>query len=321
MMNPQTPAAQSTPFKRRVRSPFVQLVLRIASNPPALLGILVIFLVLAVALFAPLLAPYPYDQQNLRAVEQAPSPAHWFGTDSLGRDMFSRGVWGARAAVFVIVLVTFVDLILGLPLGAMAGYFGGWVETLVMRTADVLFAFPGMLFVFFIAATIKPGILAWARASGLSDLANSGYLDYAVVIIALGVLGWAGLARMVRAQVISIKEREYVMSALSVGVPEWQVIVKHVLPNAVAPIIVVLSMGMGDIALSEGYLSFLGIGLQPPTPSWGNILADNAGRYWRTFPQMIWLVFIPGLILAAIVFAFNFFGDGLNEALNPEISK
>jgi ABC-type dipeptide/oligopeptide/nickel transport system permease subunit len=178
-----------------------------------------------------------------------------------------------------------------------------------------------MLFVFFIAATIKPGILTWARSAGLSDLANSGYLDYAVVIIALGVLGWAGLARMVRAQVITIKEREYIISALAVGVPQWQVIVKHILPNAIAPIIVVLSMGMGGIALSEGYLSFLGIGLQPPTPSWGNILADNAGRYWRTFPQMIWLVFIPGLILAAVVFAFNFFGDGLNEALNPEISK
>ena len=189
-----------------------------------------------------------------------------------------------------------------------------------MRIADILFAFPGLLFVFLIAATVKPGIIAWAKSVGLGDLARTGYLDYAVVIFALASVGWAGLARLVRAQVLSVKDREFVISAQAIGVPTWKVIMRHVLPNSLAPVIVAMSMGMGDIALSEGYLSFLGIGLQPPAPSWGNILADNAGRYWRTFPQMIWLVLIPGLILAAVVFAFNFLGDGLNEALNPEIS-
>ncbi len=305
----------------RVSSPTVQLLRRVARNVPALLGALVIIGMVVVALFAPFIAPYPYDQTNLGIVEQGPSAAHWFGTDALGRDMFSRVVWGARSAVFVIVMVTFVDLVLGLPLGAAAGYFGGWIDTLVMRVADILFAFPGLLFVFFIAATIKPGLLTWAKSIGLGELAKSGYLDYAVVIIALGVIGWAGLARLIRAQVLTVKEREFVISARAVGVPTWKVILRHVLPNSIAPVIVALSMGMGDIALSEGYLSFLGIGLQPPAPSWGNILADNAGRYWRTFPQMIWLVLIPGLVLAAVVFAFNFLGDGLNEALNPEISS
>jgi len=271
------------------------------------------------AIFAPLLAPYPYDQQNLDLIEKAPSAVHWFGTDGLGRDMFSRIVWGARSAVFVIVMVTVVDLALGVPLGAIAGYFGGWADTIIMRAADILFAFPGLLFVFFIAATIKPGIISWARSAGLSELANTGYLDYAVVILALGVIGWAGLARLIRAQVLTVKEREFVIGARATGVPIGQVIFRHILPNAVTPIIVAMSMGLGDIAMSEGYLSFLGIGLQPPAPSWGNIIAENAGRYWRAFPQMIWLVFIPGLVLAAIVFAFNFFGDGLNQALNPEI--
>jgi peptide/nickel transport system permease protein len=312
---------QSGAIVPRVTSPTMQLVLRVARNVPALLGALVIIGMVVVALFAPFIAPYPYDQTNLGIVEQGPSAAHWFGTDALGRDMFSRVVWGARSAVFVIVMVTFVDLVLGLPLGAAAGYFGGWIDTLVMRVADILFAFPGLLFVFFIAATIKPGLLTWAKSIGLGDLAKSGYLDYAVVIIALGVIGWAGLARLIRAQVLTVKEREFVISARAVGVPTWKVILRHVLPNSIAPVIVALSMGMGDIALSEGYLSFLGIGLQPPAPSWGNILADNAGRYWRTFPQMIWLVLIPGLVLAAVVFAFNFLGDGLNEALNPEISS
>jgi peptide/nickel transport system permease protein len=306
-------------IQARSRSPQMWVLRRILTNPPAALGALVIILMVFTAIFAPFLAPYPYDQQNLDLIEKGPSAAHWFGTDALGRDMFSRIVWGARSAVFVIVMVTVVNLALGVPLGAIAGYFGGWADTIIMRAADILFAFPGLLFVFFIAATIKPGIMSWARSAGLSDLANTGYLDYAVVIIALGVIGWAGLARMIRAQVLTVKEREFVIGARATGVPIVQVIFRHILPNAVTPIIVAMSMGLGDIALSEGYLSFLGIGLQPPAPSWGNIIAENAGRYWRQFPQMIWLVFIPGLVLAAIVFAFNFFGDGLNEALNPEI--
>jgi len=305
--------------KRRTHRPFVRLMLRILTNPPAALGALVIVLVLFTAIFAPVLAPHPYDRQNLDAARQAPSAQYPLGTDDLGRDMLSRMIWGARSAVFVIFMVTVLSLSIGLPLGALAGYFGGWVDAVIMRIADILFAFPGLLFVFFIAATIKPGILQWARSVGLADLARSGYLDYAVVIIALGVIGWAGLARLVRAQVMTIKEREFVIGAHAIGVPTWLVIMRHILPNSIAPIIVALSMGMGDIALSEGYLSFLGIGLQPPAPSWGNIIADHAGRYWRKFPEMIWLVLIPGLVLAAVVFAFNFFGDGLNEALNPEV--
>ncbi|HEX7586985.1 MAG TPA: ABC transporter permease [Anaerolineae bacterium] len=307
-------------LSRRVRSPFIQLMSRLMRNVPSLLGMIFILGIIMVALFAPVIARYPYDLTNLATIEQPPSAAHWFGTDALGRDMFSRVVWGARSAVFVVVMTTLLALVIGVPLGAAAGYFGGWVETLIMRVADILFAFPGLLFVFFIAATIKPGIVAWAKTNALADLARAGYLDYAVVIFALGVIGWAGLARLVRAQVLTIKTKEFVISAQAVGVPTWKVLLRHILPNSLAPVIVLMSMGMGDIALAEGYLSFLGIGLQPPAPSWGNIIADNAGRYWRTFPQMIWLVFIPGLILAAVVFAFNFLGDGLNEALNPEIS-
>ncbi|HEX9077462.1 MAG TPA: ABC transporter permease [Anaerolineae bacterium] len=305
----------------RSRTPAMQVAWYLAGDPPALLGIVIITAMVLLAVLAPVLAPYPYDKQNFEAVEQAPSPAHWLGTDNLGRDMLSRVIWGARSAVFVIIMTTLLDLALGIPLGAAAGYFGGWIETIIMRVADILFAFPGLLFIFFIAASIKPALLNWAKSVGMGDLARSGYLDYAVVIVALGIVGWAGLARLIRAQVLAVKEREFVIGAQAIGVPTWKIITRHVLPNSLAPVIVALSMGMGDIALSEGYLSFLGIGLQPPAPSWGNILADNAGRYWRTFPQMIWLVVIPGLVLAAIVFAFNFLGDGLNEALNPEIDK
>ncbi len=305
----------------RARSPWQQIALSIMRNPPAFLGAVVITLIVLVAIFAPAISPYPFDKQNLAQVVQPPSAEHLLGTDQLGRDVLSRMIWGARSAVFVIVMTTLVSLGLGIPFGAMAGYFGGLADTVIMRVADILFAFPGLLFVFFIAATVKPGLLGWARDHGLSDLARSGYLDYAVVIIALGLIGWAGLARLIRAQVMAVKEREFVIGARAIGVPTWKIIARHVLPNSLAPVIVALSMGMGDIALTEGYLSFIGIGLQPPNASWGNMIADNAPLYWRRFPEMIWMVWAPGIILAIIVFAFNFFGDGLNEALNPEVTK
>ncbi len=285
------------------------------------MGLIVIILVVLVAVFAPAISPYPFDRQNLAEVVKPPSLQHLLGTDQLGRDVLSRIIWGARSAVFVILMVTLVDLALGIPFGAIAGYFGGKADTVIMRVADILFAFPGLLFVFFIAATVKPGLLSWSRDHGLADFARSGYLDYGVVIIALGVIGWAGLARLIRAQVMAVKEREFVISARAIGVPTWKIVARHVLPNSLAPVIVALSMGMGDIALTEGYLSFIGIGLQPPNASWGNMIADNAGMFWRRFPEMLWMVWAPGIILAIIVFAFNFLGDGLNEALNPEVTK
>ncbi len=310
--------SQATAISRS-RSPWVQVAFRVIRNIPALIGLVVIVLFFLTAIFAPILAPYSFDKQNLDFREKPPSLEHLFGTDELGRDMLSRVIYGARSSAFVVILVTIVDLALGIPLGAISGYFGGWVDNLIMRITEILFAFPGLLFTFLIAATLRPAVLEWARNNGLADIARTGYLDYAVVIIALGLIGWAGLARFVRGQVLAVKERDYVISAQSVGVRTPRIIFAHILPNALAPIIVSLSMGMGFIALSEGYLSYLGIGLQPPNPSWGNIMSDNAGRYWRTYPQAVWLVFIPGIIFTIVVLAFAFVGDALNEALNPEL--
>ncbi len=303
------------------QSPWAQIFTRIVRNPPALVGLLVIFAFFFTALFANFLATYPYDKQDLNNVERPPSANHWLGTDALGRDMYSRLVYGARSSAFIVILVTLVNLTLGVPIGAISGYFGGWIDNFVMRLTEILFAFPGLLFTFLVAATLRPAVLDWARNNGLSDLARTGYLDYAVVILALGLVGWAGLARFVRGQVLTVKEQDFVASAHAVGVSTFKVITRHILPNALSPIIVSLSMGMGFIALSEGYLSFLGIGLQPPNPSWGNIMAENAGRYWRFFPQFIWLVFIPSIVFTAIVLAFAFVGDALNEALNPELAE
>jgi ABC-type dipeptide/oligopeptide/nickel transport system permease subunit len=292
---------------------------RLSHNKPALFGLAVIILLIFTGIFGPMLAPYNYASQDLNNVLKAPSSTHLLGTDELGRDMLTRLIYGARSVLFVIVVVSLLSLTLGLPLGALAGYFGGWIDTIISRTGEVVNSFPGLLFVLIVAATIKPGIINWMRNIGLTDFVRSGFADYLVVIVALGVIGWVGLARLVRGQILALREKDYVLSARAIGLRSWKIILKYLMPNALSPIIVVLSMGLGDIALSEGILSYLGIGLQPPNPSWGNIIADNAPIHWRDWPGMIWLVLIPGAVVALVVFAFNFFGDGLNEALNPEL--
>ncbi len=301
--------------KTKGRSQWGELWRRLRRNRPAVVGLGIAALLYITAIFAPWLAPFGYDEQNLDAVEQPPSRTYLLGTDEVGRDLLSRIIWGTRSAAFVSITVTLVNLALGVPLGTLAGYFHGWVDTLIMRLADILFAFPGLLFVFFIAATIKPSISAWVKATGLIQLARSGYVDYLVVIVALGLVGWPGLARLVRGQILSLKEQEFIVGARAIGASTWRIMFRHLLPNALPPLIVAISMGIGGIILSESTLSLLGIGLQPPNPSWGAMIYSNY-RYWRTRPH---LVIVPGLVLAAVVFAFNFLGDGLNEALNPHL--
>ncbi|GAB4536425.1 MAG: ABC transporter permease [Anaerolineae bacterium] len=301
---------------RRRRTLWGDVWARLRRNRAATAGLIVIILMYLTAIFAPLIAPYEYDKIDLENVRAGPSPDHLLGTDELGRDVFSRIVWAARSAAFVSIAVTLVGLSLGIFFGVLSGYFGGWIDTLIMRIGDVLFAFPGLLFVFFIAATIKPGLIAWVKNIGLRDLARSGYVDYLVVIIALGLVGWPGMARLIRGQLLSLKKREYVLAAQAIGAPTRRIMIRHLLPNAMPPVIVAVSGGMGGIILSEATLSFLGIGLQPPNPSWGAMLYQYYG-YWRTG---LWpLLFIPAFVLVIIVLAFSFLGDGLNEALNPQL--
>jgi ABC-type dipeptide/oligopeptide/nickel transport system permease subunit len=289
---------------------------RLRRNRPAVVGLVIIILMYFTAIFAPLIAPYEYDKIDLENVRAGPSLDHPLGTDELGRDVFSRIVWAARSAAFVSIAVTVFGLTLGILFGVSSGYLGGWVDTLIMRISDVLFAFPGLLFVFFIAATIAPTLTAWLRRIGLDDLARSDYLDYLVVIIALGLVGWPGMARLIRGQLLSLKKREFILAAQAIGVPTWRIMWRHLLPNAMPPLIVAVSGGMGAIILSEATLSFLGIGLQPPNPSWGAMLYQYYG-YWRT---ELWpLLFIPAAVLVIIILAFSFLGDGLNEALNPQL--
>jgi peptide/nickel transport system permease protein len=306
-------------IETKPRSKWLPAWRRFSRNKPAMFGLVIVILLIFTGVVGPYIAPYNYAAQDLNNVRQAPNAEHLLGTDDLGRDMLTRLIYGARSVLFVIVVVTFLDFAIGLPFGAAAGYLGGWVDTVISRTGEVVNSFPGLLFVFMVAATIKPSIIEWLRSIGLTDFVRSGFADYLVVMVALGVIGWVGLARLVRGQILGVREKEYVLGARAVGVPSWKIIFRYLIPNTLSPIIVVLSMGLGDIALSEGILSYLGIGLQPPNPSWGNIIADNAPVHWRDWPAEIWLVLIPGVVVALVVFAFNFLGDGLNEAINPEI--
>lgn len=297
------------------RSRTGDILRRLSQNLPAMMSLTVIVIFYLVAIFAPLLVTADYRAQDLDNVRAAPSFEHFLGTDELGRDVYSRVIWAARSAMFVSVFVPALSLALGLFFGALAGYFGGWVDTLVMRLGDILFAFPGLLFVFFITATIKPAVNTWVRAIGLREFAKQGYVDYIVVFSALALVGWPGLARLVRGQFLTLKNREFVLAAKAIGVSQWQIALKHVLPNAMTPVIVAVSGGIGGAIAAETSLSFLGIGLQPPNPSWGQMISDYYG-YWRNAD--LWpLLFIPSFILVTVILAFTFLGDGLNEALNP----
>jgi len=285
-------------------------------NKLAVVGLVLVFTMFFSGIFAPWLAPYSYTDQNLDAVEQRPSLAHPLGTDELGRDQLSRIIWGARTAVIIAPTATFFGVSLGLLFGLLAGYYRGWVETVIMRLADILFAFPGILLAILIAATVQGRIETWLKGfEALEGFVRAGFAQVLVVIVALSAVGWPVMARLVRGQVLSLREEQFVEAAWAIGAKPWRVIRYHILPNAIAPIVVSVSMSMGGAIMAEAGLSFMGIGIRPPTPSWGALIIDNYS-FWRSpaAPVLLWL---PALIVGAMVAAFNFVGDGLNEALSP----
>jgi len=301
--------------KDKPRTMFGDAWVRFSQNLPAMMGLTVVIIMYLVAIFAPLLVTTDYTAIDLDNVRSSPSLQHYFGTDELGRDVYSRVIWAARSAAFVSIFVPALSLILGVFFGVLAGYFGGWLDTIIMRVGDVLFAFPGLLFVFFIAATIKPAALAWVKTIGLKEFAKQGYVDYIVIFTALALVGWPGLARLVRGQFLTLRNREFVLAAQALGASGWRIALRHILPNAMTPVIVAVSGGIGGAIAAETSLSFLGVGLQPPNPSWGQMISDYY-VYWRSAD--LWpLLFIPSIILVTVILAFTFVGDGLHEALNP----
>jgi len=277
-------------------SNLTSLLRQAAHQRLAVAGCLVLALFLICAIFAPCLAPHNPAQLNLTARLLPPSAAHWFGTDELGRDVLSRTLYGARISLLVAVAVVGISLTLGSILGMLAGFYGGFTDTVVnIYLTNAFLSLPGILLAVAIVAFLGP------------SLAN--------LILALALAGWVNYARLVRAQVLTVKQREYVQAARSMGASDLHLMVRHILPNILQPLLVQAAIGMAAAVLSEATLSFLGLGVQPPTATWGAMLNDARSHMFES----PYLMFFPAIALALCVFSFNLIGDGLRDYLDPRI--
>jgi peptide/nickel transport system permease protein/oligopeptide transport system permease protein len=255
----------------------------------------VIVVFLLVAIFAPALAPYDPYEPDLPARLSPPTTAHWLGTDAMGRDTLSRIIYGSRTSLMIGLIVVSVGSVVGMTLGTLAGYYGGWTNTIIMRFVDALMAFPMILLAMVVASLLGGGVKN--------------------VIIALSVAMTPGYARLMCGQVLSIKENDYVLAGRSMGARNIRIMLRHVVPNCLSPLIVMVTMMLGTVILAEAGLSFLSIGIKPPMAAWGSMV-NNGREYLLTLPI---LSFAPGLALMLVVFAFNMVGDGLRDALDPRL--
>jgi peptide/nickel transport system permease protein len=281
------PAHESEPASR-------QALRRFARNHLALAGLVLIVLLTLMAVFAPWFAPYDPIQQNYEALSQAPSKLHLFGTDNLGRDVLSRTIYGARVSLSAGVIAVGLATLAGLVFGMMAGFFGGVLDEIIMRVVDAMLAFPFLVLAITLAAVLGP------------NLQNA--------MLAIAVVSAPVFARLARGQVLSERERDYVQAAHALGSSEWRIVTHHLLPNIAGPIIIQASLSVAGAILAESSLSFLGLGVQPPTPSWGEML-NTARGYLRDAP---WTAIAPGSLIFISVLAFNLLGDGLRDALDPK---
>ena len=276
------------------RSEWSQAWRRFRANRIAVGGLIAILLLTILAIFAPLFSPYDPINDVFRGMRGVgPTAAHPFGYDHLGRDLLSRVIFGTRVALLVGLIATGISVTIGVVMGAVAGYFGNRSDTLISRVIDTLMAFPIIALLLVLASVLGPSL-------------NT-------TIIVIGVTGWARFARVVRADVMSLKATDFVTAARAVGVRDWRIIWRHLLPNVMGPVIVLATLGIGGIIILESALSFLGLGIRPPDPSWGRTLADGRDSILR-FPH---ISFFPGLMIVITVLAFNFLGDGLRDALDP----
>jgi len=268
---------------------------RFKGNRLAMVGLVILIVLVLTAVFAPLIAPYSITDRAVGHYREPPSMKHYFGTDTIGRDVFSRVVFGSRVSLKIGITATTIALIIGLLLGAMAGFFGGLLDTLIMRLTDIFLAIPYI-------------VLAVAIASVLGRSVNT-------VILVLGFTGWLGVCRIVRSSFLSLKQLEYVEAATALGYSKWRVMFRHILPNALQPIIVYGTIAVGGVILAESALSFLGVGPTDPTPAWGLMVSDGKSLL-AVAPH---LLFFPGMAIFLTVLAFVFIGDGLRDALDPKL--
>lgn len=263
------------------------------ANPLAKAGALIILAVFVLAVLAPIIAPFDPDDINVKAILLAPSSQHWMGTDGLGRDVFSRMLFGGRISLLVGLVAVGISTAIGIVLGALAGFYRGWVDTLIMRLVDIMLSIPSFFLILAVIAFLTPSIVN--------------------IMIVIGLTSWMSVTRLVRAEFLSLREREFVMASRTLGAKDMRLIFTHLLPNSLTPIIVSSVLGVASAVLMESGLSFLGLGVQPPQASWGNILTD--GKEYIQFAW--WLSLFPGLAILVTVLGYNLLGEGLRDALDP----
>jgi peptide/nickel transport system permease protein len=266
-------------------------------NRLAVAGGVVVLLLAAVAILAPALAPYDPAAYDVKQILLAPSVAHWFGTDQLGRDVLSRMLFGSRISMAVGFVSVGIAVVVGTLIGTLAAYYGGRVDEVLMRFVDLMLNFPRFFLLLTLIALLRPSI--W------------------VIMAVIGFTGWMGLARLVRGEILSLREREFVQGARALGAPDRRIMFRHILPNALVPVLVSATLGVAGAILTESGLSFLGLGVQPPTPSWGNILIDGKANIEIAW----WLSVFPGLAILVTVLAYNLLGEGLRDALDPRLRQ
>ncbi len=270
---------------------------RFSRNRLALVGAAVILFLFVVAVFAPIIAPHNPYLIHTNDILLPPSARHLFGTDDLGRDVLSRMIYSARISLLVGFVAVGIATVIGVIVGALAGYYGGWLDSVLMRFVDIMLCFPTIFLILAVIAILEPSI--WN------------------IMVIIGITSWMGVARLVRAEFLTLKERDFVMASKAVGARDSRIIFRHILPNAMAPVLVSAVLGIGGAILIESSLSFLGLGVQPPTPSWGNMLSagkDNIEIAW-------WLSLFPGMAILVTVLGYNLLGEGLQDALNPRLKE
>lgn len=271
--------------------------IKLSKNYLALFGLAIIGLLCVISLLTPWIAPYGYEQQNLLLGATSPSAEHWLGTDIFGRDMLTRIMYGGRVSLTVGFIATAVALVIGVLWGAVAGFVGGRVDAVMMRIVDIMYALPFMIFIVLLMVVFGRNIL--------------------LLFLAIGAVEWLTMARIVRGQVMALRKQEFIEAAHSLGLSQWTIIRRHIIPNTLGPVIVYTTLTIPSVMLLEAFLSFLGLGIQPPQSSWGLLI--NYGV--ETMEEYPWLLIFPGVTLSLTLFALNFLGDGLRDALDPRTSK
>ena len=296
-----SPLEHSGPASGLVSRPHISFVqdawLRLKKNKAAMAGLCIIILVSLLAVLGPMLSPYSYSDQALADANQPPTAAHWFGTDNLGRDLVTRVCYGARISLSIGIVASLINLFVGVLYGGISGYFGGRVDSIMMRIVDILYGIPLLLYVILLMVVLKPGLMN--------------------VFIALGLVYWLRMARIVRAQVLSLKELEYVTASRLLGASHSRLILGHLLPNSLGPIIITLTLSIPEAIFTEAFLSFIGLGVSAPMASWG-VLASEGVVTLRSYPFQL---LFPAVAISLTMLGFNFLGDGLRDALDPRMRR